>query len=568
MTVCLQIAQADDAQRSAGPSSPSTQAIDDVVKVLTRARRILVVTGAGISVHAGIPDFRSPTGLFKSLKRDNPREGLSSGKDLFDASVFGSEQTSAIFYQMIAKLSELSVNAEPTPFHSLLRTLDQRGQLLRMYTQNIDALEEKAGLSFGVPSCLDKPRNKRPRLDDGALADTFPAKHELPKCVPLHGTLQHMHCTRCSYSEPITPYIETLHGGAAPLCPSCTSIEETRGLVGKRPRGVGRLRPSVVLYGEEHREGERVGAVVQRDLTGKGKGNRCADLLIVAGTSLRVPGTKRIVREFAKSVKSSQNSTKGARSTDSPAPTPRFSTDPTPEEDKQPIRTIFINYEFPSPRSEWEGVFDVWVKGDAQVFAETVIDALRVRDERLAKRRLRASNPGKTLRDPTTGLMTPSMTPKKKRKQLDDSSPCPEGKQKRKEARRQRSVSPSPASGVSTSRKNSECQSSDSFEVEEEFLDLDDPSEVFPYPMRSLPLHTSRMTSSVRSTAPPDHEDSEIEVDEALCPDEFRLPSTPTFGFRRARMPSPPPSPRTQVTSAFGRNLELAHLKLLESKFS
>lgn len=44
--------------------------------------------GAGISVSAGIPDFRSESGLFQTLKRDNPKEALSSGRDLFDASVF------------------------------------------------------------------------------------------------------------------------------------------------------------------------------------------------------------------------------------------------------------------------------------------------------------------------------------------------------------------------------------------------------------------------------------------------------------------------------------------------
>ena len=43
-------------------------------------------TGAGVSVEAGIPDFRSSDGIFQSLKRDNP--GLASGKDLFNASVF------------------------------------------------------------------------------------------------------------------------------------------------------------------------------------------------------------------------------------------------------------------------------------------------------------------------------------------------------------------------------------------------------------------------------------------------------------------------------------------------
>lgn len=52
---------------------------------VTSSSRML---GAGISVQAGIPDFRSPEGLFKTLKRDNPREGLASGRDLFDASVF------------------------------------------------------------------------------------------------------------------------------------------------------------------------------------------------------------------------------------------------------------------------------------------------------------------------------------------------------------------------------------------------------------------------------------------------------------------------------------------------
>ena len=45
-------------------------------------------TGAGISVHAGIPDFRSSEGLFRTIKKENPREGLGSGKDLFDAAVF------------------------------------------------------------------------------------------------------------------------------------------------------------------------------------------------------------------------------------------------------------------------------------------------------------------------------------------------------------------------------------------------------------------------------------------------------------------------------------------------
>jgi hypothetical protein len=83
-----------------------------VLVVVLDARAKLYRTGAGISVQAGvlptvsahpvltdklgIPDFRSPAGLFHTLKRDNPKESLSSGKDLFDASVFRREATTAL----------------------------------------------------------------------------------------------------------------------------------------------------------------------------------------------------------------------------------------------------------------------------------------------------------------------------------------------------------------------------------------------------------------------------------------------------------------------------------------
>ncbi|EED81652.1 predicted protein [Postia placenta Mad-698-R] len=134
------------------PSSDPSAHVKRVVKAIMKARRIAVVCGAGISVQAGIPDFRSSDGLFQSLKKDNP--ALSSGRDLFDASVFNSETTTSMFCQMMAQLYELSEVAVPTAFHKLLRALDDRGRLLRVYTQNIDALEQKSGLTFGVPETM------------------------------------------------------------------------------------------------------------------------------------------------------------------------------------------------------------------------------------------------------------------------------------------------------------------------------------------------------------------------------------------------------------------------------
>ena len=304
---------------------------------------------------------------------------------------------------MIAQLSQLSEAAEPTAFHRFLRVLDDRRRLLRVYTQNIDALEEKSGLTFGVPE-LDvkrtKPRSKgkvpapdapqveAPPVDpvqlDEPSTSRFPSPPaETPKCIPLHGTLQSMHCVTCTHSYPLRDYIGSLVSGTPPPCPQCTALEETRQLIGKRSRGVGKLRPSVVLYNEDHKDGEEVGNVVRKDLMGssKGKGRAGADLLLVVGTSLRVPGTKRIVREFSKAVRSRHAAmnappdepTVSAHGLVTPTPSPRHS---PAEDEESPVRTIYLNLDFPVPTREWEGVFDVWIRGDAQAFARMVHEEL------------------------------------------------------------------------------------------------------------------------------------------------------------------------------------------------
>lgn len=314
---------------------------------------------------------------------------------------------------MIARLSQLSEAAEPTTFHRFLRVLDDRCSLLRVYTQNIDALEEKSGLTFGVPDLnykRTKPRSSKRKapspgpLPVEALSGVMPqpdehlpirllsSPMEIPKCIPLHGTLQLMHCVTCTRSYPLRDYIESLVSGTPPLCPQCTTLEETRQLIGKRSRGVGKLRPSVVLYNEDHKDGEQVGNIVRKDLmkSSKGKGLAGADLLLVVGTSLRVPGTKHIVREFSKAVRArhavmnappdalADEPTASAHSLGAPTPSPCRS----PEKDEEPpVRTIYLNLDFAVPAREWEGVFDVWVQGDAQVFARMVHEELEKEEQ-------------------------------------------------------------------------------------------------------------------------------------------------------------------------------------------
>ena len=141
---------------------------------------------------------------------------------------------------------------------------------------------------------------------------------------------------------------------------------------GKRSRGVGKLRPSVVLYNEDHKDGEHVGEVVRKDLTGT---SPRADLLLVVGTSLRIPGTKRIVREFSKAVRlraTKANANANNSTTDGDLQTPTSSPRRTPVANEGPITSVYLNLDFPVPTRDWEGVFDVWLKGDAQNFAMAI----------------------------------------------------------------------------------------------------------------------------------------------------------------------------------------------------
>mmetsp|Transcript_34052 Transcript_34052/g.93940 ORF Transcript_34052/g.93940 Transcript_34052/m.93940 type:complete len:337 (+) Transcript_34052:71-1081(+) len=102
-------------------------------------RRVVVMTGAGISTSAGIPDFRSEgTGLYENLSRFD----LPSPESIFDLEYF--MERPAAFYELCREI--WPGNYEPTPCHYFIRLLHEKGILLRCYTQNIDSLERQAGL--------------------------------------------------------------------------------------------------------------------------------------------------------------------------------------------------------------------------------------------------------------------------------------------------------------------------------------------------------------------------------------------------------------------------------------
>ncbi|WFD37034.1 hypothetical protein MCUN1_003926 [Malassezia cuniculi] len=379
----------------------SDSALEHLLLSIRDARRITVVCGAGVSVAApaNIPDFRSAGGLFRRLKERYPRANLSSGKDLFDANLFSSETTTSLYYSMIAELKDMADAAQPTMFHHFLKRLDAEGRLQRVYTQNIDGLEEKAGLSFGVGGEVASGKRKRTfgrsQSDSALVMGNRPL---FPRAIPLHGSLGTLSCMLCANklclddSPASREALSKLRAGEAVECSACSVSEGMRAAAGLRPRGVGLMKSDIVLYNGENPSAEQVGACVERDLLGirdpnddavpetpaeararerREQANSAApaqsadailaaafeeekprkrrlkplppDMLIVAGTSLKVPGTKRIVREFAKACRAHDAG-----------------------RESKPIRTVFLNYDFPTPAREWSGTFDMWLQGDLQ----------------------------------------------------------------------------------------------------------------------------------------------------------------------------------------------------------
>ena len=243
--------------------------LDRLKAALHNKKKIVVIAGAGISVSAGIPDFRSSNGLFASARSQHKVK--ASGKHLFDASVYKHNSSTQSFHTMVREMAQMSQDAKPTPFHHMLASLAQQGRLLRLYSQNIDCLDTSL-----QPLATNIPLNP---------------KGPWPATVQLHGGLQKMVCTKCSELSPFDGKV--FDGPEAPLCPSCITQDQVRTAhAGKRSHGIGRLRPRFVLYNEFNPDEEAIGNVSSADLKTR------PDAVIVVGTTLKVPGTRRLVKEL------------------------------------------------------------------------------------------------------------------------------------------------------------------------------------------------------------------------------------------------------------------------------
>lgn len=157
--------------------------------LIRESQPCVALTGAGISTESGIPDFRSPSGLWAQF------DPLEYGS--IEAFRSDPEKVWRFYAPRFAMLTE----AEPNDAHRALAEFERRGLVQAVITQNIDLLHGRAG--------------------SRAL-------------VEVHGSIRTSHCPRCGAVYPLAEVLPLIERDGAPGCPSCNAV----------------LKPDVVFFGE------------------------------------------------------------------------------------------------------------------------------------------------------------------------------------------------------------------------------------------------------------------------------------------------------------------------------
>lgn len=151
---------------------------------LARARRVVVLTGAGISTDSGIPDFRGPNGLWTK----NPAAEKASNIRYY----LDDPEVRRAAWQH--RLDAPAFTAEPNAGHRAVVELERSGRLLAVITQNIDGLHQKAG-------------------------------NDPDKVIEVHGTVWFSRCWDCQDRRSMGETLERVRAGEDdPSCLVCGGI--------------------------------------------------------------------------------------------------------------------------------------------------------------------------------------------------------------------------------------------------------------------------------------------------------------------------------------------------------
>lgn len=271
---------------TAPDNMPPIPSIRRVADAIANASSIVVLVGAGVSVSSGIPDFRSEGGLYDLVSRE-PDFDLGDAQVVFDLKEFYSNPET--FFR-IAKHLMPSASTLPSRTHNFIATLQAQQKLRRVYSQNIDGLEQKAGI----------------------------AQENLVLC---HGSFLSATCTHvsCKTSVPASCIENDVQKGTIPYCDQCVQRQQSQSRKRKRRRvqkstgngrrddwvsdsdndtdsdndQVGIMKPDIVFFGESLPS--RVKHCLELDVPQ-------ADLVLVFGSSLKVKPVSLIPAMFHPSV--------------------------------------------------------------------------------------------------------------------------------------------------------------------------------------------------------------------------------------------------------------------------
>jgi NAD-dependent histone deacetylase SIR2 len=230
--------------------------VEDAINSIKKASKILVITGAGISTSIGIPDFRSSKGFYSQIQH----LGLTDPQEVFDLENFHMDPS--LFYS----IAHMIIPPERvfSPLHAFVRVLQDKGKLLRNYTQNIDNLESYAGI---LPE----------------------------KLIQCHGSFATASCITCGYQISGEEIFPDIRKKQIPNCPKCAKTKHKlmKNEDNYIPESFGVFKPDITFFGEPLPK--LFHDLIMKDL------NQC-DLLISIGTSLKVAPVADIVDKIPQDV--------------------------------------------------------------------------------------------------------------------------------------------------------------------------------------------------------------------------------------------------------------------------
>ena len=205
------------------------------IELLQSSKRIMVICGSGISPH--VPGFEA---FFESQAGG----GLPEPESLFDPGRFVDKPMPLLSYVRTL----LPGSHSPTLAHRFVKELEARGKLLHAYSQNLDGLEEAAGVQ---------------------------------RVVACHGSLSTATCVACRHRVPFDSLSDEVAEGRIPRCRKC-------------PHALNVLKPDVALLGEQPASVETE-AALREDLP-------AVDLFLVLGSSLAVDPLRHVPASLARSI--------------------------------------------------------------------------------------------------------------------------------------------------------------------------------------------------------------------------------------------------------------------------